>query len=365
MSEGSGRTLEQHMAYRLKSKQSLQKGVARILAEQVERCRPPAAAADDWATWVHETRKAIKRMRALLRLVRHGLGKKHWRHHNHHLGSIAHHLRDARESVVARQTIDRLSQTAPPRVKTALDRLAKHRDLGLSGSTSASADVTSVALTAGRQLASLGDELAALKLSGDENDILFAGLSDAHATGRKWLTKAITDPDDDTLHELRKSVQVHWRHSSLLHGVWPELMAARHALARECAEALGHHQDLADIVTTARRARTHGLGAADTKLVIAACRAAQEQLRQTAIPAAERLFATEPTAYANEILQFWEIYRREGTTSTPKPHPSPGGKRPIAKSSRKLPSVSAEDAGARPSKASTKARSSNNENEAS
>lgn len=62
---------------------------------------------------VHETRKALKRLRALLRLLEHELGRKPFARENAALRDIARHLSEARDAAVMLSTLDALIARHP------------------------------------------------------------------------------------------------------------------------------------------------------------------------------------------------------------------------------------------------------------
>ena len=85
------------MSYRLKPSEPLDAAVRRLSRGQIGRKRAAPLRGAAAATWVHETRKSLKRLRALLRLVRFGLAKKDWRGANDDLRDIGRRLSALRE----------------------------------------------------------------------------------------------------------------------------------------------------------------------------------------------------------------------------------------------------------------------------
>src|SRR5687767_7156781 len=97
------------MAYRFKRKEDVDDGVCRIAAERVERAisrlkrsRNPLGEA------VHEVRMDIKKLRALLRLVRQAIGKKTFQREAAALREAAACLAAVRDARMKVQTIQRL-----------------------------------------------------------------------------------------------------------------------------------------------------------------------------------------------------------------------------------------------------------------
>ena len=77
------------MAFRFKLNEPVQKGFRRIALEQIERAERELSASENAEVATHETRKCIKRVRALLRIGRPGLGEPVYRSENARMREIA------------------------------------------------------------------------------------------------------------------------------------------------------------------------------------------------------------------------------------------------------------------------------------
>lgn len=293
------------MAYRFKLKQSFDSGARRILLEQLDRAVGLMTAHPDPVVAVHETRKCLKRMRALLRLVRPGLGPESWQRENGALRDAAARLSALRDGDVALQTIARLRIDAPRPLALALDRLAA-RSRAAAGAAAADSDERRdiVAKTLA-DLTVCRERLAELSLQGKPRDAVARGLRQAHRRGQARLRAAEAAPTDEALHELRKAIQVHWRQMVLLALAWPEVMRARAGEAREVAGLLGDDHDLAVLAERAEAASGRGLTAAQAQRILTECRQRQEVLRPLVLHRAGRLFAEKPGPFADAVMRSW------------------------------------------------------------
>ena len=253
---------------------------------------------------MHETRKSLKRSRALLRLVRDGLARSEWRRLNAELRDIGRALAGHRDQDVRRETIARLAADAGRPLAAALERL----QTGEAGSGS-DAQVAQVAGTeamrsAEARLRAVRSELAGLTLALEPRTFAI-GLTRTHRAGRKALTTARTAPSDEAFHELRKVVQLHWRQMQLLGARWPDLLKARVARARALAKRLGLEHDFAVLAQWLQSKPAGATPRTGVRLIVAACREAQATLRESALREATRLFAGRPRAFASEAAAYW------------------------------------------------------------
>jgi CHAD domain-containing protein len=293
------------MAYRFKLDEDIADGVRRILGEQSDRAAMAlASAGSDAASGVHEARKALKRMRALLRLVRPGLADDDWLRENAALRDIARQLAGKRDAQVARDMIVQLSAGAPRPLEKALARLAASFDSDLAGPGDA-VPCARDGVRAPEMLAKVRTRLVRLSLTGDPLSIIEEGLAASHRRGRRTLARARDAGTPETLHELRKAVQLHWRQMTLLAAAWPALMKARAAEARRLSALLGEDHDLALLESRAMASAGQGIGKADARRIASACRQHQAASRAVAVVRADRLLCGRPGRFARETIGWW------------------------------------------------------------
>ena len=291
------------MAYRFKLKESLSRGVRRVGSEQFELAEGHLRNAADPVSSVHETRKCVKRLRALLRLVRTGIGEKPYQHENRELQQIGRLLSPARDTEVIRQTLTKLETRLSGNRRIIADRLRQHLDQTALPETDE---------VHGKVLSSLGRakrRFAQIKVQNGGFDVVEAGLHATYRKGRRALARAQLEPDDEAFHDLRKSVQQHWRQMLLVSRAWPEMCRARASAARDIAQILGEEHDHAVLAAFADTHRNNGLASEEIDIIQQDCRARQLELQSLALPMARRLFAERPRRFAHQMAASWEVAR--------------------------------------------------------
>ncbi len=291
------------MAYRFKLKESLSRGVRRVGSEQFELAEGHLRDAADPVSSIHETRKCVKRLRALLRLVRAGIGEKPYQHENGELQQIGRLLSPARDREVMHQTLAKLETRLSGNRRIIADRLREH--LG-------QAALLETDEVRGKVLSSLARakrRFAQIKVQNGGFEVVEAGLHATYRKGRRALAQAQMEPGDDAFHDLRKSVQQHWRQMLLVSRAWPEMCRARASAARDIAQILGEEHDHAVLVAFADTHRNNGLASEEIDIIHQDCRARQLELRNLALPMARRLFAERPRRFAHQMAASWEVAR--------------------------------------------------------
>lgn len=296
------------MAFRFRLREPIAKDFRRIGAEQIERALGQLSAGIDGAKEVHEARKCLKRIRALLRLGREGLGEEVFQAENARFRDIAGRLSSVRDDHVVIETLLGLEATTDDEETRSALRRARAACVEARAAEDAAGGAVDAA-TLSEVRAELADALKSfrdLKLSPKGTPTLVAGLVRVYRRGRKSLVTAYATGDDEDFHTLRKAVQAHWRHMGLLTRLWPEMFGARVEAARELSQILGDDHDLALLKSRigALDAKTFADGEKGALLALISAR--QGMLRQRAEPRGDMLFAASPKAHGRWIAALWD-----------------------------------------------------------
>ena len=297
------------MAFRFRLHEPITKDFRRIGAEQIDRALAQISAGVDVATEVHEARKCLKRLRALLRLGREGLGEEVFQTENARFRDIAGRLSSVRDDHVVIETLVKLeASTADDEARTALRRArAAFLDARASDDEGAAPAVDPATLSDVRaELAAALKGFRDLKLSPKSPSTLVAGLVRIYRRGRKSLITAYATGDDEDFHTLRKAVQAHWRHMALLTRLWPEMFSVRVEAARELSQILGDDHDLALLNARIAAFDADILTDDEKAALLSLIGARQSILRRLAKPRGDMLFAASPAGHGRWITAVWE-----------------------------------------------------------
>lgn len=284
---------------------SLTEALRRIASEQIDRVQTSLADDAAAAESVHNTRKSVKKLRALLRLLSPGLGDVQPAE-NIVLRDAGRALAHRRDASVRLETFDKLTG----------DLLSGSDEnpalLALRAHLVAEATMPPTPLP---DLRSLFDSLAlrasGWEVRGNERRLLTEGLSDTRSRARRAMRAARDDRNADALHDWRKRAKDHWYQARLLQPVWPELMTATINEAGQLGEMLGDHNDLSVL-----RAHIGALGDDIARPEIRALletriREAQDGVEALAFPLGARLFAGDPDEMAALWVKWWRLWRAQ------------------------------------------------------
>jgi CHAD domain-containing protein len=289
--------------FALREDEPLREGVERIAVGQLDNSIEGLAGESDAdaATSIHEARKSIKRLRALLRLTRHQLGEHVYRRDNSAFRDIGRRLSGARDSRVMLDTLSGLSERHPKRAPA--PGLAPFRRTLLSRHANAQrklrdSDAASEAL---RELRHARDRVAHWPVDGESVASLAPGLERIYRRGRKTYKVARKNPSTENLHELRKRAKDLWYTGQIVQAASPKAMKKMVKGAHELADLIGEEHDLALLAESAI-ARPERFGEeASLEDLLDLIERRRGDLQRRALKVAARLYEKKPGKVARKL----------------------------------------------------------------
>lgn len=231
------------MAFRFKRKETIADGFARIVREQVARAATALESASEEG--VHDARRAIKRLRGILRLFRKALGETAFEHANRSLREVAHSLSAMRDAQVELDAFNRIA--------------ARIEHPGVAPIRRVLADALKAVAGEYRRNAPGPAAIACLKRIGAEPPVLDAasawavlgrGLRTTYRRARKAHAAAHEEHTTAALHEWRRRCKDLEYQLQLLRKSDPREMKARIRTAARINDLLGDDHDLAVLEAT-------------------------------------------------------------------------------------------------------------------
>ena len=301
------------MEYRLKRGESAPEGVRRMAAEQLDKALEHLACQEGKRDkHIHEARKATKRLRALVRLVRRELGDEVYALENQCYRDAGQRLSELRDATVLVETVDRLVESLGkdvPKSRFAGVRtwLEERRDqaYGQAASSDRAAQEVIANLTQARE------RLENWNLQRQGWGGIRVGLQRIYARGRRDFTAAYALPSDEAFHDWRKQAKYLWYHTQILENIWPSVMQALTGELDQLGELLGEDHDLAVLHTTVlaefpRAGATATLRALESRIgEVRARKQAEARLL------AERIYLERPRNFTRRLRGYWRVWQAE------------------------------------------------------
>ncbi len=284
--------------YRLEHGEPLPEGIARVARGRIDHAidELSGAAGSGPEDAVHNARKDMKKLRALLRLVRGELGASVYRRENACFRDAAAALAGLRDADVMLVTLEQLEldEAVSGPLRQALE--AHRVRTGGGGREEAAGEAIEI-------LSEARARIVDWPLEDDSFGALEPGLRRMYGRGRREWRAMQKSPSVEGLHEWRKRVKELWYDHELLRSLWKPVMKAVGDEAHELSDKLGDDHDLAVLL---QWARDHAEPAPE---LVEAVEQRRRELQAEAFELGARLYADRPQVFIRRLERLYEASR--------------------------------------------------------
>jgi CHAD domain-containing protein len=301
--------------YRLKQGEPVPEGVKRIalgrIGHAIDELRGKSSSSPEEA--IHEARKDMKKLRALLRLVRDEVGDETYRHENAHFRGAARELAGVRDADVMLATLDgldeRFSSDLPADAAGGLRQALEAHKGSAADDTREEASAVVVEI-----LEEARERVPEWPLERNGFAALEGGLRRIYRQGRRDWQAAHEDRSAERIHDWRKRVKDLWYHLAILEETWPAVMVALQQEAHELSDRLGDDHDLVVLLAYAHEHATALDGMERLRAFEELVQRRRDELQGEAFVFGDRLYADKPGVFVGRIAAWWDAASGAGRT---------------------------------------------------
>lgn len=261
---------------------------------------------------IHDVRKSIKKIRAVLRLVKHDMGKEMFGKENIRYRNIGHLLSHVRDATVMIKTLYKLRETnrrVIPRVAyTNAQKKLSARQVEISKHFFEDNQSIAAVLTALREAQQQQPQVSVSK---ESFSVFAVNIHQIYKRGKKAYAHASKQPSIDSFHELRKEVKVLWYHTRILKPAWPSIMESYATELGVLSELLGNDHDMGVLYEEIKSGRLSFGRKATASTILKLIESYRENLQQQLYPMARRVFAERAKDYTSRLKVYWTIWCKE------------------------------------------------------
>lgn len=281
-------------------------GVARLGVVQLETVVGALKGREPLDEAVHQTRKATKRVRALLRLVRPTIGEGVYRRENRLLRDASRSLAPLRDDRVMVATVaglrDRYARLLAGSVFGELEqRLVSRADrhaqvLIESGVVESAVAVFEAAL----------DRYRRWQMDPFTGVPIRVGVGAIYRRGRDEMNQALATGAPHDVHAWRKRVKYLRHQIEVITPAFPEVLVGTAAALDRLGELLGADHDLAELTGLVEQNPHLCPDPLERSLLVGLVRHRRSEILGSATAMGHKLFAEEPERFALRIALYWE-----------------------------------------------------------
>jgi len=298
------------MSFALEENEQLPGAVKRIAVEQIDLAiNHLRDAGEDLNNSVHATRQSLKRLRALVALVRGELGEEVFKSEWDCYRGAGRLLSGARDAAVVVQTFDALisrfsSELTPEAFASERRFLTERRDARLK-----LMEEEGAIEKASEMLASARERVAAWPVKRVGFKALRRGMRRSYRSGREGLLSVVRQRTATNFHQWRRPVKLLWHQLQILTPIWPAILNAHSAELHALSDRLNENHDL-DVLRHAAlwsqfETQLHNREGL-VSMVDRRCR----ELEAEALPLGERLYTERARRFIDRIERYWRAWER-------------------------------------------------------
>jgi len=275
---------------------------------------------------IHEMRKAGKRIRALLRMVRPAIGERVYKAENAALRDVARVVAGVRDGAVLVDAVakmrDRYGPFLAPGAFADLEERLRLRHKRAVARVVDDGEVTQQVVAAlhraRSRYAAWPVDLEDARLSVGRNSrgsiadsycAIGPGIAATYRQGRQGMSSAISVPSPERYHEWRKQVKYLRHQMEIVSPVWPEVVGGLAASLSQLGDVLGDDHDHAELVRMVASLPELMPDPDERNLLVALCHQRRDELQGAALVMGRRVYAETPKRFTRRLEAYWTAWR--------------------------------------------------------
>jgi len=287
------------MSYQLRADEALADGLRRICRDEICKAIGVAEGSKQSSdTPVHQTRKHLKKARAVLRLVRKEIGHAMYRHQDHRLRDAARLVSEVRDAEVRLETVKQLGSIKPTRNRALYGRLEELLTLELESFLAAFAEWQGQIIPMLQQARDLIDDWPVHEFAGHQ---LIRAVQASYKRARRQLNEIRKNPTPECFHEFRAKAKLLGHQLRMLRPIQPVVLKKLDQELDTVTDLLGRAHDLMFLGERLREGSGGVTSQRDGHKLVAVIEISENDLQRAAGDLAERFFAERPRDFGQRL----------------------------------------------------------------
>jgi CHAD domain-containing protein len=299
------------MSYFIAPNETIPTGIMRVAGEQTGKAIGAMEYWQDDERVIHKVRKHLKKLRALMRLMRDEIGEEEYKRHNVFYRDLGRELSDVRDVTSLLEILERLKEKFGDSVKAQtfepLEELLGEERTRLKAQQLEKGDRMEHVK---EELEQSAERFEQIPISSDCWEEMVSSVRRVYKRGYKGFQASLEQPTTETMHEWRKRVKYLWYHNRLLRHAWYRIFQSFRRETKQLSDILGDYHDYA--LLKAQLIQVHDqLPAQTIQATDAFATKQQEVLLERAYLLGQRVYAESPKAFAHRLEHYLDAWRRE------------------------------------------------------
>ena len=267
---------------------------------------------------IHEVRKSLKKIRAVLRLYRDSIGFSTYHRMNVFYRDLGRKISTPRDKHVLLQFGKKILEEAPEKIRDQnaeemIAALEKQRDNSLA-EVKKNKDLETI--KEGLKSA-IPDESPVIKNEGF--DVIKGGVKRMYKQSRNYMKSILKERDDTTIHDFRKRVKYLRYQMSILRPVFPEMIRAYRRILKNISDEIGLYRDYTLFHNILKDNDFYNLNEEQHTFITEYIEAEKDQALIRALEPSKKFFFQKPKSFGKDFSRYYRIKTSMNNTYVDKP----------------------------------------------
>lgn len=284
----------------LRRHETLRQGLLRSAENVINSASADAEHSGNHEEALHRYRTAIKRVRALLRLIRPAVASAFFERENERLRSGARLLSGTRDSEVARETLKALPADHQS-TREAMNAVLPGLEERVKRAKAHEANVDEVKA----RLEQAMQNFRQLQIPRTDQEVVKAGIQSVYKQGRRRMKAAMRTDEDSAYHRWRIRAKQLYYELQFLEPIWPKRLHRMISRLSKLQDRLGLDHDLT-VLRAELTKKPEAFGGKEAVPRIVSCLDRQShKLRRAAEPLGRKIWRPKPGRFSRRLAKHW------------------------------------------------------------
>lgn len=255
---------------------------------------------------IHEVRKSLKKIRAILRLYRDSTGYSTYHRKNVFYRDLGRKISAPRDNHVLLQFGKKILEEAPEKIRDQntekmVAALEKQRDDSLA-KVRKNKDLETIK----KELQeAIPDENPVIKNEGF--NVIKGGVKRMYRQSRNYMKSILKEPDDTTIHDFRKRVKYLRYQMSILRPVFPEMIKAYRRILKNISDDIGLYRDYTLFHDMLKENDFYNLNDEQRTFITEYIEEEKDQVLVRALEPSKKFFLQKPKSFVKNLSKYYKI----------------------------------------------------------
>jgi CHAD domain-containing protein len=293
------------MAQILKKDESLIGGIRRIASEIIIESIYLLKKPKDFDFSIHETRKNIKKLRTILRLLKFNIDSQNYHDFNTEFRDIGRKLSAIRDAEALIETIDKIKSrkySTKKSIANTKSQLLLNKDK-ISSAFLSNQEIQIII----ENLEVLEKKFYNIDFFGEEIFVFISGLKKTYSNCIKFMEICKNEGSDVDFHEWRKQVKYLWNSILLFQKTWNPVLSAYSNELHKLSDYLGDLHDISVLNDLILNDKIK-LDSDDKNRLLSIIENLKLKLKKSSFNLGIKLFLDNPAAFSKKLNKLWMLY---------------------------------------------------------